>query len=97
MKSFGTIKLETDRFILRRFCIADAKDMFSNYASNHNVTKYLSWKAHESIKESETLIKIWEEEYNSNDFYQWAIVSKDEDKVIGGISIVNIWKEFEKV
>lgn len=45
----GTTKLETERLILRRFKITDADDMFENYASNDNVTKYMTWETHKDI------------------------------------------------
>ena len=43
MNHKGTIKIETDRLILRRFTIDDAPDMFKNWASDPEVTKFLSW------------------------------------------------------
>lgn len=97
MLSLGTVTLETERLVLRRFNEKDSYNMYTNYASNPNVTKYLSWNIHKSVEESKALINAWEKEYNNNDFYQWAIVLKNSDEVIGGISIVNIWKEIEKV
>jgi len=36
----GTVKLETERLILRRFVLDDANAMFYNWASNPEVTKY---------------------------------------------------------
>lgn len=97
MINLGTVTLETERLILRKFNIKDSYDMYSNYASNPNVTKYLTWNIHENEEESKALINIWEKEYNNDEFYQWAIVLKESDKVIGGISVVNIWKEIDKV
>ena len=45
----GTTRLETERLILRRFEITDADDMFENYASSDNVTKYMTWETHSNI------------------------------------------------
>jgi len=38
------------------------------------VTKYLRWKAHSEILETEDIIKDWIMRYEKPDFYQWAIV-----------------------
>ena len=39
-------KLETERLLLRRFTVDDAPQMFRNYASDPEVTKYLTWAPH---------------------------------------------------
>lgn len=45
---FGTRKIETERLILRRFVMEDAEDMYNNWASDPEVTKYLTWPTHPS-------------------------------------------------
>ena len=42
MEHKGTIRLETDRLILRQFKIEDAENVFNNWASDDEVTKYLT-------------------------------------------------------
>lgn len=42
MKHCGTQRLETERLILRRFVIEDADAMYKNWASDDEVTKYLT-------------------------------------------------------
>lgn len=49
MKHLGTKKLETKRLILRRFEIEDANAMYKNWASDLEVSKYLTWPPHSSI------------------------------------------------
>lgn len=43
LKHTGTEMLETERLVLRRFRESDAIDMFNNWASNKEVTRYLTW------------------------------------------------------
>ena len=50
MNHIGTIRLETDRLILRRFTIEDAEEMFHNWASDDEVTKYLTWPTHQNVE-----------------------------------------------
>ena len=42
MKNLGTKRLETDRLVLRRFVIEDAMDMYQNWASDPEVTRFLT-------------------------------------------------------
>ena len=88
MHHLGTFNLETDRLILRKFKIEDAKDMYNNWASDNEVTKYLSWKTHLNIEETKEIIKSWIENYYKSDFYQWAIILKENNQAIGSISVV---------
>lgn len=90
MKHCGTKQLETERLILRRFRPEDAATMYKNWASDDEVTKYLTWPTHSSIEVSEFVINDWVNSYNKDDFYQWAIVPKDNnDEPIGSIGMVD--------
>ena len=42
----GTQTIETSRLILRRAVREDAEPMFRNWASDPEVTKFLTWPAH---------------------------------------------------
>ena len=42
MKHCGTQSIETERLVLRRFSIDDAEAMYRNWASDPEVTKYLT-------------------------------------------------------
>ena len=86
----GTKYLETQRFILRKFIEEDAKDMFHNWASDSNVTKYLTWPNHGSIDVSKEVLKTWINSYNNIENYQWAIELKESRSVIGSLSLMNI-------
>lgn len=91
MKHCGTQYLETDRLILRRFVSADAAAMYQNWASDDEVTKYLIWPTHSSQQVSRGVIKEWVDSYEKDDFYQWAIVLKENgDEPIGSISVVEL-------
>lgn len=89
MKHKGTILLETDRLILRKFKDTDSKDMFKNWGSDANVNKYLSWQTHKDIKDSEDIINLWISQYDNN-VYNWVMELKEINEVIGNISIVEL-------
>ena len=50
MNHQGAKRLETDRLILRRFELSDASECLYNYASNDNVTKFLTWLVTKVLK-----------------------------------------------
>ena len=96
MKHLGTVQLETERLILRRFKTSDAQAMFDNWAKDKEVTKFLTWPAHASVEISEKILKEWINNYSDDKFYQWAIVLKGNgDEPIGTISVVHMEEEID--
>lgn len=83
----GTIALETERLILRRFTIDDAEAAYYNWTSDSEVSKYMRWEYHKSLEETQTKINDWINRYGNNNFYQWAITFKDSDEPIGAIGL----------
>ena len=57
MKHLGTKTIETKRLILRKFTLNDAEVMYQNWASEPEVTKYLTWQPHESVEVTKDVIK----------------------------------------
>ena len=90
MEHKGTVVLETERLILRRFQVGDAQAMFENWASNPNVTKYLTWQPHASADATRALLGEWVQDYARPDRYQWAIELKTLGQPIGSISVVHV-------
>ena len=84
----GTQNIETSRLILRRAIREDAEPMFRNWASDPEVTKFLTWPAHSNIAVSKMVIGSWLQEYEKESYYQWMIVLKELDEPIGSISVV---------
>lgn len=89
MKHTGTIKIETDRLILRKFRLSDAAQMFKNYTSRDKVTQYLTWCPHKNMDDVKGYLRnIVLPEYNKKSTYRWAIVWKENSEVIGCIDVV---------
>ena len=44
MNHCGTQRLETKRLVLRRLTESDAEAMFGNWASDPEVTRFLTWQ-----------------------------------------------------
>ncbi|MCH5287404.1 MAG: GNAT family N-acetyltransferase [Christensenellaceae bacterium] len=88
MNHQGTKRLETQRLILRPFVIEDAQAMYSNWANDPEVTKYLTWPTHPSEEVSAMVTADWVKGYEKPDYYQWAIVPKELNEPIGSIAVV---------
>lgn len=89
MKHLGTEYLETQGLVLRRFTLEDAEAMFKNWASDPEVTKYLTWPAHKDVEATRLILKEWVNRYSRADNYQWAIALKESpSEPIGSISVV---------
>jgi len=90
MKHLGTVTIETLRLILRRFTLEDAQAMCDNWASDPDVTKYLTWPTHQNVDVSRSVLAAWVVEYEKRDYYQWAIELKELGQPIGSIAVVEL-------
>lgn len=90
MKHQGTKKIETRRLILRQFTLNDAEPMYRNWASDGEVTRYLTWTPHESVEETKSLLKEWIDDYKKPEKYEWCIELKEIGEPIGSIGVVGI-------
>lgn len=95
MKHQGTKRLETERLILRRFVIEDADEMYRNWASDDEVTKYLTWPTHADEGVTRWLLQTWISRYEEDDYYNWGIERKADGELIGNISVVGYNEEKE--
>ena len=84
----GTQIIETERLILRRFRLEDAQAMYDRWASDPEVTKYLTWPSHTSLEVSRRILENWVEANAQIDRYHWMIVLKELGQPIGSITVV---------
>ncbi len=98
MNHCGTRTIETERLILRRFTLDDAEAMYKNWASDPDVTKFLTWRPHSDINVSKAVLKEWVSLYENKNYYQWAIVLKEHgNDPIGDISAVRMDDDIDMV
>ncbi|MBO9668080.1 MAG: GNAT family N-acetyltransferase [Bdellovibrio sp.] len=85
--------LHTDRLIFEPFNPSDVQDIFS-YAKDVEVAKMVTWPAHQSLEDSQNVLK-WIEQTTSNQqgriFFVWALRDKITNKVIGSIDFKNVF------
>ena len=85
----GTQTIETPRLILRKASPEDAQAMFRNWASDPEVTKFLTWPTYTQVETAHHILDSWVKDYEKPDFYQWMIVPKALGEPIGTISVVH--------
>ena len=91
MNHCGTQRLETGRLILRRYVNADAAAMYKNWASDQDVTWFLTWPTHRIEEVSGRVIEDWVNHYSEDCYYHWAITLKDNgEEPIGDIAVVSL-------
>ena len=93
----GTVTIETERLILRKFVPQDAEPAYKNWCSDPEVTKYLTWKTHANVEETKEVIGRWVAGYEDPAFYQWAIELKEIGEPIGSISVVSMHEIINQV
>lgn len=90
MRHIGTKPLETERLALRRFRMADAGDIFANWAADPEVTRFCGWEPHPDITMTQSLLKQWIRQYEDAAYYHWAIACKANSQAIGYIYLNSI-------
>lgn len=74
--------LETPRLILCKILPEHASDMYE-YSCDPDVTKYLTWSPHASLKQTERYIQILQKKYAEGSFNDWGVILKENAKFIG--------------
>jgi ribosomal-protein-alanine N-acetyltransferase len=83
------IRIETPRLILRPWEKVDLQDLFE-YASVPGVGEMAGWTHHESMEESDGILDMFIAEKKT-----FAVICKDNNKVIGSLGIENVKEEPE--
>ncbi|HXR98338.1 MAG TPA: GNAT family N-acetyltransferase [Terriglobales bacterium] len=81
--------IQTARLRLRRPTPADAPAIFDRYASDAEVTRYMSWPRHRTLSDTLAFLAFCEEEWSRTQFGTYLIESRETSCLLGstGISI----------
>lgn len=74
--------LETQNLILRKILISDCQDMY-DYSSRPETSQYLLWTPHKSLRFTKKYISYLQGEYKDENFYDFALVDKKTNRMIG--------------
>ena len=81
--------LETDRLIFRAINQGDVEDMFE-YSSDPKTSQFLLWDVHKSQRHTEEIVNIILSKYRSGEYNDWALVLKQNHKMIGTCGFTKI-------
>ena len=88
MINVGTKTIETKRLILRKLEISDLEQVYNNWCSDPKVSKYVTWDMHENIEQTKEYIKFKLGLYEKDYRFDWVVVIKETNEVIGEIDSV---------
>jgi [ribosomal protein S5]-alanine N-acetyltransferase len=79
--------LETRRLRLRLPSMADAAAIFSQYAQDIAVTKYLTWRPHKQIEETYDYLRRCLAGWDSASAFTWVLTPKASGELLGMVEI----------
>ncbi len=89
-KLFSKIpEMETDRLLFRAIRRSDINDVFE-YSANPKTSEYLLWEPHNNIEYTKKFIDIVLSKYKIGEYNDWAIVLKENNKMIGTCGFTRI-------
>lgn len=78
-------QLETERLILRKPHMDDAPAIFEGWAKDQEVTRYLTWRPHERIEQTQAFLRSCLEAWENQTRFPYMITLKGTGEVIGMI------------
>ena len=92
LRDLGTVRLETERLILRRFTPQDAQGVFDGWTGDVVCASRCSWRVHPGVEYTREIVEHWMDEYEDS-AYNWLVEVKDTHELIGNISTVSIQRK----
>ncbi|MCP4751410.1 MAG: GNAT family N-acetyltransferase [Proteobacteria bacterium] len=80
-------RFETQRLILRRPRLDDAEAIFTEYAQDAEVTRFLNWSPHQDVETTRDFLIRCGDEWQKNSSFPYAICLKEADSPIGMIHL----------
>jgi RimJ/RimL family protein N-acetyltransferase len=80
-------RIETERLSLRPPGLADADAIFSRYASDPEVTRFVGWPRHRSLEDTRAFLEFSETEWRRWPAGPYLIESRDDRRLIGGTGL----------
>jgi RimJ/RimL family protein N-acetyltransferase len=79
--------IETKRLALRMPFLTDAAAIFNSYAQDTEVTRYLTWRPHKNIRETEGFLSDCVSAWGGNARFPYVITLKENKEVIGMLEV----------
>lgn len=93
---FSMPTLETERLILRRINMQDAKDIFE-YSKDPEVARHVLWAAQKDLSEAKEYCRFMMRRYRQDVPSSWGIVDKTTRRLVGTIGYMDYREEHASV
>jgi RimJ/RimL family protein N-acetyltransferase len=80
-------RLETARLVLQRPRPIDVEPIFTRYASDPEVTRYLSWPMHVSLHQTRAFLTFSDDEWNKWPAGPYLAFSRQDGQLLGGTGL----------
>ena len=87
--------IETQRLLLRAPVADDAELIFTRYASDSLVTRYMSFRRHQSIDDTRTFLDFSRMEWLANGCGPYLVLSRESGLLLGGTGLSVLLDEAE--
>jgi RimJ/RimL family protein N-acetyltransferase len=79
--------IETHRLVLRRPLASDARTVFTRYASDPDVTRYLGWRTHRSALDTQLFLACCDAEWRESGVGPYLIQSREDGELLGSTGL----------
>jgi RimJ/RimL family protein N-acetyltransferase len=79
--------IETDRLLLRRPRASDAQAVFARYAADPAVTRFLGWRTHRSVVDTQLFLTCCDAEWQQSGIGPYLIQSREDGEILGSASL----------
>ena len=76
-------QIETERLILRKPRMEDASAIFEGWAQDHEVTRYLTWRPHDRIDQTQEFVQGCIRAWDGETRFPYMITLKENGQVVG--------------
>ncbi len=90
LRHSGTVRIESERLLLRRFLLQDTQAVYNGWTSDSRSSLFMRWQPHTSAKETHAMLETWVSQYSNPAFYQWAIELKQTHALVGTIALFTV-------
>lgn len=80
-------RLETGRLVIRRPHMSDADAVFSRYANDPEVTRYVSFATHKSVADAHVFLALSDSEWERWPAGPYLVHARDDGRLIGGTGL----------
>jgi ribosomal-protein-alanine N-acetyltransferase len=85
--STAPVEVATARLLLRRPRLDDASNIFERYAGDLEVTRFLAWPRHQSIRDTDAFLQFSEQDWERWPAGPYLIESRQSGELLGGTGL----------